>query len=861
MGEVYQARDTKLDRDVALKVLPESFARNPDLLARFEREAKTLASLNHPNIAHLYGLEESGGVLAIIMELAPGPTLGALIKQGPVPMEEALRIAHQISDALEAAHDNGVIHRDLKPANVKITPDGVVKLLDFGLAKAMDAERPHADPDNSPTLTMGATKEGAILGTAGYMAPEQIRGTPADKRADIWAFGVVLYELLTGKKAFTGGTSTDILAASLRAELDWGALPENTPAGVQRLLERCLERDRRKRLRDIGDAWLVAEGTAGVAAGPGRRVWPWIALAGVLCAALMMALWKRPAVDAPVRRLNVVLGSEVNLPVARGPAVILSPDGGRIVYISSGKSETRQLYTRRLDQAEARVMEGTEEADAPFFSPDGLWIGFFAGKKLKKAAVEGGSPVTLSDAPLERLSSGSWGEGDQILATVGTGLALVPASGGSPQMVTKPAAGELHRWPQLLPGGKWAVFTSNTTAYADSGVVEAVSVASGERRVLHRNGSFGRYVAGKKGGFLTWVYSGTLYAAEMDRERMEVTGAARPVLEGVAFSDAPGGAQISFANDGTLLYIPQKAASVSTIVWLDAMGRMEPLLAKPGSYSFPAVSPDGKQLAFLQRTGGNTDIWIHELERAVPRRMTFTPESEYVFVWTPDQKWILYSMGKQIRAVRTDGSAEPVVIFESKSFVFLHAISRDGRWLAFCVQGVSTANDLWTASLEGTAEELKVVNAKPFNASPFVEIYAGFSPDGKWLAYASDESGVMEIYVRPFPSGNGKYQASSGGGLAPVWAGNGRELYYRSEEDQLMVVDYKSSGGSLSFSRPRVWSERKIPGGNNLRNFSPAPDGKRFAVVMAAEGPDPRRNNEVVFLENFAGELRKGVKQ
>jgi len=863
MGEVYRARDTKLDRDVAVKVLPESFARDPDLLARFEREAKTLASLNHPNIAHLYGLEESGGVLAIIMEFVPGPTLGERIRQGPVGMEEVIAIARQISDALEAAHDNGVIHRDLKPANVKITSEGVVKLLDFGLAKAIAEDRPRGDSDNTPTLTLRETQAGVILGTAGYMAPEQVRGTPVDKRADIWAFGVVLYELLTGKRAFTGATVADILATSLRAELDWTALPANTPREVRRLLERCLERDRKKRLRDIGDAWLLSHEVAAAPPAAPRRVWPpvwlWMALTGLLAAALVASLWTDPPPDPPLRRLNVSLGGEVNLPLGRGPAAILSPDGARLAYISTTKAGAPRLYSRRLDQAEARALAGAEDADAPFFSPDGLWIGFFAGRKLKKISVEGGSPVTLCSTVNDRPASGSWGEGDLIVATLGTGLVRVSASGGSPQPVTTPGPGEIqHRWPQLLPGGNAALFTSNTTAYADSGSIEAVTLATGARKVLHRNGSFGRYVpTGKKAGHLTWLNQGTLFAAPMDPHRLELTGPARPVVEDVTYSDPNGGAQLALADDGTLIYVPQRAPSLSTILWLDASGKTQPLLAKPGNYSYPVLSPDGRQLAFLQQAGNNRDIWVHELERDVPRRITFTPDNEYVLVWTPDRRWIIFSMGNQLRMVRADGGAEPVTIYESKSLVFLHAISADGRYLAFCQQGATTGNDLWTASLGGTPEQPKVVRPEPFQATAFYEIFAGFSPDGKWLAYASDESGATEVYARPFPTGSGKHLISIGGGKMPIWSPNGRELFYRNDDEQIAVVDYKSSGGSLVFSKPRVWSDRRIPSGANLRNFTLAPDGKRFAVMVSNEGPDLRRNNEVVFLENFAAELRR----
>ena len=402
MGEVFLARDTKLNRDVAVKALPESFARDPGLMARFEREARTLASLNHPNIAHLYGLENWDGAMAIVMELVPGSTLRDRIKQGPVPLEEALAIARQISAALEAAHDQGVIHRDLKPANVKITPEGVVKLLDFGLAKTAAEERPALDPDNSPTATMQATQTGVILGTAGYMAPEQVRGTHVDKRADIWAFGVVLYELLTGRKAFTGATATDLLAASLRADPDWTALPAGTPREIRRLLERCLERDRQKRLRDIGDAWLLPEETPIQERPASRPAWLWLALGFLLAAggAAVFSIGRQPADPSPaLRRFNVDLGGEIDLRSGRGPAVVLSADGARMAMVAGPRQGSRLLYTRRLDQAEPRLLAGTDDARVPFFSPDGRWIGFFAEGKLKKISVDGGPAVTLCDLP------------------------------------------------------------------------------------------------------------------------------------------------------------------------------------------------------------------------------------------------------------------------------------------------------------------------------------------------------------------------------------------------------------------------------------------------------------------------------
>ena len=863
MGEVFLARDTKLNRDVAVKALPESFARDPGLMARFEREARTLASLNHPNIAHLYGLENWDGAMAIVMELVPGSTLRDRIKQGPVPLEEALAIARQISAALEAAHDQGVIHRDLKPANVKITPEGVVKLLDFGLAKTAAEERPALDPDNSPTATMEATQAGVILGTAGYMAPEQVRGTHVDKRADIWAFGVVLYELLTGRKAFTGATATDLLAASLRADPDWTALPAGTPHEIRRLLERCLERDRQKRLRDIGDAWLLPEETPIQERPASRPAWLWLALGFLLAAggAAVFSIGRQPADPSPaLRRFNVDLGGEIDLRSGRGPAVVLSADGARMAMVAGPRQGSRLLYTRRLDQAEPRLLAGTDDARVPFFSPDGRWIGFFAEGKLKKISVDGGPAVTLCDLPeADTHVSAVWAEGDRIVASLGGRLVQLSAAGGNPRPLTTLASGEsLHGWPQILPGGKTALFSVYGGAYASSGSLEVVTLATGERKPLRQKGTFGRYIStGGNSGHLTWVSQGTLFAAPMDLDRLELTGASRPVLDGVDDTEySAWGAQIDFAADGTAMYLPRHPPSQTALLWLDEQGKTKPILAKPGNYSYPALSADGKQLAYLQQVGGNRDIWVHDLDRDLDRRITFSPENEYVFVWTPDSRWIVFSLGNQIRAVRSDGGSEPITLHENKSSIFVHAISADGKDLAFCEP--SSSNDLWTASLEGFPDHPRIARPQPFQATRFNEIYAGFSLDGKWLAYASDESGLMEVYARPFPGGPGKFQVSIGGGVAPVWSPNGRELFFRSREDQITVVDYKANGNSLTLSKPRVWSERRIHSGANLKNYSVAPDGKRLAVALQDDGA-VRRSHEVVMLENLPAELRRGL--
>ena len=600
MGEVYRARDTKLDRDVAIKVLPAALAQDPERLARFEREAKVLASLNHPNIAQIYGIEDR----ALVMELVDGQTL-----QGPIPLDTALNYARQIADALEAAHEKNIIHRDLKPANIMITPAGVVKVLDFGLAAVSQSSDP-SSPNTSPTLTISPTRAGMILGTAAYMSPEQARGKQVDKRADIWAFGVVLYEMITGKRLFDGETVSDTLAQVLTKEPDW----ERVPGKVRRLLKKCLEKDPKKRLRDIADAWELLEEPAATAplalnrASRSRLGW----VAAVLGVALLVVgamLWRatRP-VEQPLKplvRLDVDLGAGVSLTAPYGTAAILSPDGTRLVYVSQGK-----LFTRRLDQPMATELAGTEGAYGPFFSPDGQWVGFYAQGKLRKISVEGGAAVDLCILPA--LQGGSWGEDGNIIVAIQdpstTTLMRIPSTGGEPAPVTELAAGGLlPRWPQILPGGKAVLFTAAPALNAfDSANIEVMSFAGHQRKTLVRGGTFGRYLPS---GHLVYVNGGTLFAVPFNLDRMEVHGTPAPVLEEVAYSFQSGFAELDFSLTGTLVYRTSGAPGGRvTVQWMDSTGKTQPLLAKPGFYVRPRLSPDGSRLAMDMRTGQNQDI-------------------------------------------------------------------------------------------------------------------------------------------------------------------------------------------------------------------------------------------------------------
>ncbi len=866
MGEVYQARDTKLGRDVAIKVLPEVFAHDPQRLSRFQREAKLLASLNHPNIATIHGLEESNGTHYLVMELVPGETLRERVaREGALPVQEALGIARQIADALEAAHEKSIIHRDLKPANVKVTPEGKVKVLDFGLAKAFAGEESGSDPSNSPTLSQAATLQGVILGTAAYMSPEQARGKAVDKRTDIWAFGCVLYELLTGKQAFHGEDITDILAAVVRAEPEWSRLPESTPPSIRALLRRCLQKDKVLRMRDAGDACieiheaLAAPKDAGETHGApaSRSKWPW-AVAAILAALLGVALpgwWHatRPIQQKlqPLVRLDVDLGPDVSLGSPYGAEEILSPDGTRLVYVSQGR-----LFTRRLDQPSATELAGTQGANAPFFSPDGQWVAFFAQGKLKKISVEGGVAIPLCDANNPR--GGSWGEdGDIIAELVNTsGLSRIPSAGGAPTPVTELQSGEAtHRWPQILPGGKAVLFTAHTaTEGFDTANIEVMSLADHHTKTLQRGGTFGRYLPS---GHLIYVNRGTLFAVPFDLDRLEVRGAPAPVLDQVGYNAGNGSAQFDFSQTGTLIYRSGGAGGgLLTVQWLDAAGKTQPLLAKPDVYVRPSLSPDGNRLAI-----STSDIWVYEWQRDTMTRLTFGPAVSTYPLWSPDGRYILFQASGGMFWTRSDGAGKPQPLTQSKNTQLPWSFTADGKRLAFDEINPENGFDLWTMPLESDAAGLRAGKPEPFLQSPFNERQGSFSPDGRWLAYASDESGSFQVYVRAFPDKGGKWQISNSGGVNPVWSHNGRDLFFRTEDNQIRVASYTVKGDSFVADKPRVWSEKRIANVGITANYDLPPDGKRVAALMPTGTPeDQKAQNHLIFLENFFDEVRRRTK-
>ena len=873
MGEVYQAHDTKLGRDVAIKVLPEAFAHDPERLSRFQREAKMLAALNHPNIATIHGLEQSNGTSYLVMELVSGETLAERVKRdGAVPIEETLKIAVQIAEALEAAHEKGIIHRDLKPANVKLTPEGKVKVLDFGLAKAFAGDTADSNPSQSPTLSAVATMQGVLLGTAAYMSPEQARGKTVDKRTDIWAFGCVLYELLTGKQAFEGETVTEILASVLKGDPDWLALPPTTPAQIFGLLRRCLQKDKTVRHQAAGDARIeiheamAAPKDSGATQAAPASVSKLLAAVGAVAAALAIIAvvmgfgwWRatRPVEQAlrPLVRLDVDLGPDVSLGSQAGADEIISPDGTRLVYVSQGR-----LFTRRLDQPNASELVGTQGAFAPFFSPDGQWVAFFTPGKLQKISVDGGSAITLCNASNGR--GGSWGEDGNIIAALNTagGLSRIPSAGGPPTPATDLQNGEaMHRWPQILPRGRAVLFTASSTNAFDTANIEVVSLADHRRKTIVRGGTDGRYLPS---GHLVYVNRGTLFAVEFDVDRLEVHGTPAPVLDQVGYNTATGSAQLDFSQTGTLIYRSVGAGGgLVTVAWLDGAGKVQPLLAKPGAYGRPSVSPDGQRLAVDVTEGASSDIWVYDWQRDTMTRLTFTTTA-LAPVWSPDGRYIAFrALGAGTAVTRSDGAGQPQPLTESKSLQQPYSFTPDGKRLAFFEEGSGTSYDLWTVPLEGDNAGVRVGKPEVFLQTPADERHPDFSPDGRWMAYSSDESGTSQVYVRAFPDKGGKWQISNGDGTYPMWSRNGHEFFFETLDNRIMVAAYTVKGDSFVADKPRVWSEKQLGGTvNAVRNVDLAPDGKRIVALMPVGTPDaPRAQNHVIFLENFFDELRRKV--
>jgi serine/threonine-protein kinase len=866
MGEVYRARDARLGREVALKILPAAVASDTDRVARFEREAKTLAALNHPHIAHLYGFEQSSDTSAFVMELVEGEDLLQMLSRGAIPLSEALPIAKQIAEALEAAHEQGIVHRDLKPANIKIRRDGTVKVLDFGLAKAVSGSAGlagstgSAGSADSPTITSPAvTEAGIILGTAAYMSPEQARGQDVDKRTDVWAFGVVLYEMLTGRRLFDGGTVSDSMAAVLTREPDWSALPPSTPQGTVDLLRRCLKKDPKRRLRDMGDAVIEIDeamtsppSTPAMIAtpstnAPSRSVLPWLvaAVMAVVAAGASWMAWRpRAEVARTPARVAITLPATTTMFLGRGSSVAISPDGQRIAFTATAEQRT-QLYVRSLDRMEITPLPGTNGATNPFFSPDGQWVGFTADGKLKKVNLQGRTVVTVTDAP--NIRGETWGPDDTIFFTPnnGAGLSRVSANGGNAEPFTQRNEGELsHRWPQVLPGGKAILFTIwNDTGFEGSRIA-VQRFDNAERRVLVQGGGYGRIVEVDAGrAYLVYAQSDGLFAAPFDLDRLELTGTVTLVVDAVS-TNLSGGAHVAFSKTGTLAYLPGSLAEATkTLLWVDRAGKESVISEIADLGQQFAVTRDGRRLVRLNTQGPDRDLFVEDLVAGGSRRLT-KGGLHYTMALTPDERRVVYSSGLPHGNLfwrPLDGSGEEERLTTSPNSQWAETVSPDGKILAFTTIDPVRNSDIWTLSLEGDH------TSRPFLQTPASESNVDFSPDGRWLAYQSNVSGRFEIYITSFPQPGPPIQVTSAGGIRPWWSRDARELYYRIN-DRVMVVPITLG------PQPKAGEPQMLFSGNYLGDGGLARDTGRF-VMMRDNGQDTA-GKTIYLVMNWFDELK-----
>ena len=792
MGEVYRARDTKLDRDVALKVLPQAFTDDPDRLARFEREAKVLASLNHPNIGHIYGLEEAEGQRALVLELVEGPTLADRIAQGPIPVDEALPIAKQIAEALEAAHEQGVIHRDLKPANIKVKEDGTVKVLDFGLAKALDTS-PEGDPSQSPTLTAAATQMGVILGTAAYMSPEQAKGKVVDKRADVWAVGAVLYEMLVGRKAFPGDDVSDTLATVLKFDPDWDALPANLHPRLREALERCLEKDVKNRYHDVADARVDIQKAltdpSEVIVRPAARARPrrtvvWIAAAVVLAAlATGVAVWTlTPSPPDRLVRFPFIPPADVPLTIAGNYRdMAISPDGSRIVYVAT---QARRLYIRALDRVTPNELADTVEARAPFFSPDGSEVAFFVQgeRSLSRMPIDGGPQQTIVADVGGGLRGASWGPDDRIVFAIedSQGLFRVPASGGEPEALTQVEAGQegvVHRWPETLPNGRAVLFTETSEADETSRIF-VLDLERGDQSVLIADGSSPRYTPT---GHIVYEVAETLWAVPFDLDSLQVSGNRAPVLESVLVKQS-GAVNFDISNDGVLIYSTASSAGTSQrgLVWVDREGREAPVPTPLGNYQSLRLSPDATRAIFSMpdRDVLNREVWSSELARGTLSKLTADTGQEDYPLWTADGEHFVFAASvdgdTSVNSKAADGTGAVEQLFEANPLsggeTVPSAWSSDGQTLVFSYPQNDVDIGVFRLGGGGSWEALL--------DSPAAEMAPAISPGGGWIAYTSDETRRHEVYLQRFPELGDKQPVSIGGGLQPAWSPRGDELFY-----------------------------------------------------------------------------------
>jgi Tol biopolymer transport system component len=799
MGEVYRARDPRLNRDVALKILPQRFAQEPQRLLRFRREARVLASLNHPNIASIHGLEESGETTALVLELIDGPTLADRLLESALPIDEALAIAGQIADALEAAHESGIVHRDLKPANIKQRPDGRVKVLDFGIAKALDDRASAVAGARDPTLTPAPTATGILIGTAAYMSPEQARGRTADKRSDIWAFGAVLFEMLTGRRAFDGGgDATDSLAAVLKDDPDWSLLPASLPPAVGRLLRRCLQKDHARRLRDIGDARLEIEDAvrrdAEVEREPERRGRPRERLAWSIVAALAVAigvlaaatLARDPPAQPAVTRTHIVLEDDLDLAFRAAP-LALSRDGRRLVYGAERDGRT-QLFVRDLGDLGGTPLAGTVGASQPFFSPDGEWIGFFARGMLQRTTVRGGTPLQM--APVEGATfGGAWTDDGRIVFATQAGLHVLPFTGGT---VRRLPDTERARWPESVPGSSAVLFTATE---GDAGEIRALALDDGTQRTLARTaagddpsvpvigpGALAPVRIVEPGYLLFGHGAFRVRAAPFDTASLRLTGPPVSVVDSVYRSAEGGPVYFAASPNGTLVYAPEDPRR--RLVWVDHAGRATPIGSDLEAFRYPRLAPNGRDLAVnINTEERRSDVWIYDTARGTRTRLT-SERARLLPLWHPERAEVVFAEGARANTLvqqRADGGGAPQVLATNGYALYPSTWSADGRTLVLVADTPENGHDLM--ELPAGAPE-----ARPLLARAFNDHWARLSPDGRWLAYASDAAGTDDVYVARYPDMTKHTRVSTQGGTWPVWAPDGKALYYRQGNAVMAVA-------------------------------------------------------------------------
>jgi Tol biopolymer transport system component len=879
MGVVYLGHDSRLDRDVAIKSLPQHFATEPERLARFEREAKTLASLNHPNIAGIHGVENVDGAMYLILEYVAGETLADRLDRGALSVDDAIDFCAQIAAGVEAAHEAGVIHRDLKPANIKITPEGVAKVLDFGLARTEETSTSGSSVSQLPTLTTphSPTTPGAILGTAPYMSPEQARGRRVDKRSDIWSFGVLLYECLTGASPFIGETATDSIGAILHKDVDLKHLPTETPEGVRRVIARCIERDKSMRLRDIGDARIEllrptaheVQGGAAKRLATSRIVGIALVLVTALAGLASWSAWLAPGAPAPkVMRLRAQLSTEdFLLTQDAGSQFAISPDGAFMVFAGEKSIEgTNLLYIRALDQFEATPLTGTSNARNPFFSPDGRWIGYATSNKLKKVSITGGASLTLCDVDNDYRGA-SWGDNGMIVYSPNTnsGLWIVPDTGGTPEELTaldETANERSHRWPYMLPGSKAVLFTSQVRGDSfNNTLIELYDFETGKRAVLHRGGSSPSYTPS---GHIVFGRDGSLFAVPFDLDTLTVRGSPAPVLEEIQTNSGNGGTPYNFSETGVLMYQAGGEFIQSQAMWADRQGATSLLDPTPRNILSTMLSPDESRLAY-QLYGiesSNFDIWVYEIKRNVLSRLTFSNGNEMNPIWSPDGEFIVYSDSTASKPIlmrkRADGSSDAERLMKTEDVVqFASDWSSDGRYIMYQEQSQGDSGwDLVYVEIDDSDPEPIL-----FLGTPYDEIHGVFSPDGKWVAYESDESGQGEIYVRPFPSGGGRWQISSAGGIYPAWSEDGSELFF-IENGSITAVGITNSETSISIGAatrvmPFKPKEKFFNGQYNVTQ-----DEQRFVISQVInQNTGEQDPSALFFVFNWFEDLKRKLEQ